>query len=157
VKVEMNYDTLRAVGRWMQVRADEGHVVTPGGFAIDAEHSMRGGLLERLIEGKEPLAAPPPCAMSRPWYGLFDAGDAGLTGGMEIWDAAPKGLGEYLVIWQTMWVIVERRPGPEYVVAVKNREGEASARHPRFICTFVAPKGDGMFDQWHLRPEPATP
>jgi uncharacterized protein YihD (DUF1040 family) len=45
-------------------------------FDIEADHSLRGGLLGRmLIDGKDPLPFPPPTYMSRPWYPLVDKGE----------------------------------------------------------------------------------
>lgn len=166
MKRELNYETLRAIGQWLAVRATEGKPVAPRDFAVDAEHSMRGGLLERLLAGKGPLIYPPPLFMSRPWYEIVDAGAEGLRGEVEVWAAADKGerivevLGDVLHIGQHPWAILERRPReegpPEYLIEWRGKEADGGpSRWPPFLCTWLG-RGD-FFDRWWIRPAGAVP
>jgi hypothetical protein len=78
-------DPIAVIHRWWQIREAseyEGRITNAQTFLLEADHSMRGGLLERLMDGKEPLRHPPPCKLSRPWYGLIDAGEGHA---MEVW------------------------------------------------------------------------
>lgn len=66
----------------------------PRSCDIDIDHSLRGGLLGRLVAGKHPLPFPPPKAFSRGWYSLIDTGE-GTAHECWCWDRPP---GEPLVI-----------------------------------------------------------
>lgn len=67
---------IQAIERWWAVRNQTGQEThTLQTFRTDLDHSLRGGLFRRLLEGKEPLALPPPTQMSRPWYSLVETGE----------------------------------------------------------------------------------
>lgn len=72
-------ETIEVIARWLAVREASGYRVPKGSqdFKTEATHSLRGGLLNRLlVQGKEPLEKCPPCHLSRPWYALVDNGQA---------------------------------------------------------------------------------
>lgn len=70
---------IEIIARWMELREQGGYdpLQDSRRFRLEAEHSLRGGLLQRLlVEDKEPLEHTPPLAFSRPWYGLIENGEA---------------------------------------------------------------------------------
>lgn len=92
--------------RWLQIREQYGYEF-PQDYCklrIDADHSA---LLDRLLQGKEPLPEPPPRAFSYPWYELIENGFAYPY---EVWEPTNR-LHDYptLVIDQSsQWKIVEK-------------------------------------------------
>lgn len=84
----------------------------------------KSSLFARLLEGKAPLAYPPPCYYSYPWYSLFDDPSparelsvqlgAGVTtlGGCT---GVPKGA-RVVTIGQTYWQVFEELAPDRYVV-----------------------------------------
>ena len=73
--------------RWIQIRAQNGHAIPNflPGLEGDVYHSH---LLRRLLEGKEPLAYPPPETFGKAWYELLVTGRAeGVA--LREWEWAP--------------------------------------------------------------------
>ena len=101
-------DAVRAISEWMRVRAEAGKPVPddPRAWRTNAVHSLRGGLLCRLMQGKPALDHPPPLFMSRPWYHLIDAGLRGVEGVFPYYDHG----GDHVLVGQDRWN-VERRLG----------------------------------------------
>lgn len=94
---------LACVKRWLTIRErweDRSRPFTNGlQLCADIDHSS---LLQRLLDGKEPLPEPPPRAHSYPWYELVEQG-AGWA--REVWwsDAL-----KMLVVAQSpQWELVE--------------------------------------------------
>lgn len=122
------YEQVQIIVRWMQIRETNGHppIETPHDFDRHAEHSLRGGLLGRmLISKKEPLAHPPPLAFSRPWYSLIENGSAILDGDF-VYPGIEK---SKLAICQHQWDIVDQNED-RYILAWKPDEnGDAPWGH----------------------------
>lgn len=78
-------------------------------------------LLSRLLDGKEPLAQPPPIASSYPWYGLVDNGEGKAATVFEpTWDFTDNK--KYLSIEQSFWEIIEKVNNEEYIVRWQDQE-----------------------------------
>jgi len=93
-----------AVLRWQRLRSPHLASHQPAiPTDADADHSA---LLERLLGGQEPFAAPPPTSHSYPWYDLIEKGWA--LAGCELWHSQPS---EYdltpgwLHFQQSLWQI----------------------------------------------------
>ena len=107
--------TVDIIGRWLELRAQGGYdPITDGrDFQVEAEHSLRGGLLARLlIDGKEPLKHTPPLRFSRPWYSLIETGETVVEK-----DFVTPGIeSDTIAVCQHQWHVV-RQEGDDYVVA----------------------------------------
>jgi hypothetical protein len=106
--------TVEIIGRWLELRVQGGYEPITGGrdFQVEAEHSLRGGLLARLlVEGKEPLEHTPPLAFSRPWYSLIETGETVVEK-----EFVSPAVADSLAICQHQWHIV-KRDGDAYEVA----------------------------------------
>ena len=102
---------------WLSICGENGRAFPESlvRLRIEMEHSA---LLQRLIEGKNPLPEPPPLSFSYPWYDLIDKGWAVP---FEVLDSkgtcAEKTFGDRaLFINQTRWRIVRRPKKGEWVV-----------------------------------------
>jgi hypothetical protein len=84
---------LNCVRRWLRIRNAAGDPQ----LIADIDHSA---LLERLLDGQEPLPEPPPRAYSYPWYALIERGE------LQVDDVSD--LATHIVICQHRWEI-ERR------------------------------------------------
>ena len=116
--------TVEVIGRWLELRVQGGYDPIKDGrdFQVEAEHSLQGGLLARLlIDGKEPLEHTPPLAFSRPWYSLIEKGDTVVEKGFVV-DRIDSGS---VSICQHQWHVV-RREGDAYVVAWRPDENGKS-------------------------------
>ena len=115
MKAQEAHAVVRTVARWMRIRVENGceEIDSARDFDIQADHSLRGGLLGRmLIEGKEPLPYPPPLAFSRPWYSLIENGKTILDG-----DFVSPGPGSSkLAICQHQWDVLHH-VAESYIVA----------------------------------------
>lgn len=72
----------------------------------------KSALLQRMMEGKDPLPEPPPKTFSYPWYSLIENGVGYPT---DVWEA--EGLeeemfGKIISVNQFQWKIIEK-VGPE--------------------------------------------
>jgi len=121
---EDTHKIIEIVARWMELREQGGYAPLQDGrtFRMEADHSLRGGLLERLlIHGKEPLQHTPPLHFSRPWYSLIEKGEAVVedmfvSGGLET---------DTLSICQHQWHVL-RREGDDYLVSWRpDKSGES--------------------------------
>jgi len=107
--------TVEIIGRWMELRVQGGYAPLKDGrdFQVEAGHSLRDGLLARLlIDGKEPLEHTPPLAFSRPWYSLIEKGDTVVEKEF-VQDGVES---DTVSICKHQWHVV-RREGDDYVVA----------------------------------------
>lgn len=118
-------EMLSALLKWAKVRLDEGfmskeeHDAFRRALWLDAEHSLRGGLLERLyVHEEEPLPDPPPKFMSRPWYGVV-TGEGENIWTLEVW-VDERGDEPELVVGQHAWKLLER---------------DESGQHPVYVAT----------------------
>jgi hypothetical protein len=107
MKPQEAHATIQMIAKWMEIRAENGlqKIDSTRDFMIQADHSLRGGLLGRMmIEGKDPLPHPPPLSFSRPWYSLIEKGKIILDG-----DFVYAGIeSKKLAICQHQWDIVHR-------------------------------------------------
>lgn len=124
MKPQEAHDIARKISQWMQIRVENGQreIHDARDFEIQADHSLRGGLLGRLlIDGKEPLPHPPPVSFSRPWYGLIEKERTVLDGDF----VGPELDGDRILVCQAVWKILHR-VGENYVVAWHpDEDGEA--------------------------------
>ncbi len=119
---------LRCVARWLDVRAR--HLRNPA-IGADVSHSA---LLGRLLEGKEPLDAPPPKSYSYPWYELVEEGKAYIS---ECWRLDER----TLVIHQSIWNIVSELGPNEWLVTYSFTQYGVSSWHTtrwRVLCRPIA-------------------
>lgn len=101
--------------KWLEIREENG-IEFPSSLSslkIDIDHSA---LLQRLLEGKDPLPIPPPRSFSYPWYDLIEKGEAHPC---EVWEM-PPGLNHedfpMLVIDQFAgWKVLEKISDTEWV------------------------------------------
>ena len=99
------------VARWLEVGYPD-----KGPTPADAWHSA---LLQRLLDGKDPLPVPPPRAYSYPWYALIENGRS--TGHLDI-HLYPHGVPVLdddrprVTICQGIWDIVEDQGNDIYIV-----------------------------------------
>lgn len=120
------HKTVEVIGRWMQLRAQGGYapIKDDRDFLVHAEHSLRGGLLSRLlIHGKEPLEHTPPLLFSRPWYSLIESGEAAIENTfvtMHSWKL------DVVLIGKHAWRII-KRDGDDLVL--EWRPGEEGESH----------------------------
>lgn len=117
---------IQTVVRWLIIRCEWGpehqqnwvrnalKVLADPILLADVDHSA---LLERLLAGKAPLPIPPPLRFGYPWYDLVESG-AGEA-------AEVHAHGDYLVICQYPWRILERVSDREYVVTYGDVEAAA--------------------------------
>jgi len=120
--------------RWLQIREENG-IAFPSGlsqFNADIGHSA---LLNRLMEGKEPLPIAPPRAYSYPWYHLIEDG-YGYP--YEVWEAPKEFSTEYnaLIIEQCLcWKVLEKISDNEWIVTYSYQNRKETKWHP---------------DRWHV-------
>ena len=75
---------------------------------------MKSALLQRLLEGKEPLPEPPPKSMSYPWYSLVEDGHGYPY---EVWEASSDLFGApAVVIDQHGWKLLEKLDTHDWIV-----------------------------------------
>ena len=100
--------------RWIQIRAENGHPIPNFLPAIEGDifHSY---LLRRMLDGKEPLEAPPPESFGQPWYELVETG-RGVATEVKPWEWAPE---QKISINQGIWTIVQKRSETEYLVTYR--------------------------------------
>lgn len=102
-------DTLR----WIRICRREGYCVDKDdGLPTDAD-LWHSSLLGRLIDGKEPLSAPPPLLNSYPCYALAEGDAVTVRDGYE----RPKLAPECLLLGGALWRIIERVRPDEWIVA----------------------------------------
>ena len=91
--------SIEAFFQWLKICEAQGYDLPMDrrSLKIRADHSA---LLERLLEGKEPLQEPPPRAFGYPWYDLVETGEGDA---MEVFEAEGG-----LVINQEPWIILQR-------------------------------------------------
>lgn len=140
---------IKIIQKWWSFRqgTDYRTVITdPRRFAIEAEHSLRGGLLGRmLLEGKDPLPIAPPIVWSRPWYSLIEKGEGEV---LEVWAVQAQGDPDYIP-----------QPGDDIVVGQSdtwkfvslNVPGDWIIEHPNVgKCSALKIKGLD-FDKWRIK------
>jgi hypothetical protein len=98
-----------AVVRWLQIKLqfEERYDPLRGPTLADVDHSS---LLQRLLDGKEPLPVPPPKQYSYPAYHLVE--EDGPQYVYEVWFNDPG----QVVIEQSPWQIVEKLSEEDYIV-----------------------------------------
>jgi len=139
-------EVLEKVKQWLRVRIE--HQGAPQEvkdvwqqLTADIDHSS---LLERLLDGKEPLEVPPPLAFSYPWYDLVENGS--VEGGFEV-AIYPEGVPSIQLqfpaanIAQGIWHIIETvEEDKEYVVEWPQTGLRCRLRHTR------AERPDAFYD-----------
>lgn len=115
----MSDTSIDAVARWLRLREEHGfrYPESADQLVVQMRHSA---LLDRLLQGKEPLPEPPPKAFSYPWYGLIEQG-CDVTDYLWYHEFSRYGgrFGtEFLNINQTLWPILETVvPGEEWIAS----------------------------------------
>jgi hypothetical protein len=121
-------EIIRAFATWLKLRARHGQSIDLDAhmFEINARKSP---LLDRLLAGIPPLPEPPPTRHSYPWYDLVEKGEDRAR---EVWVMTSNAFArpDMLVIDQSIWRIVEKRSGDEFVAAYSYVDGEARTEHP---------------------------
>lgn len=109
-------DDLETLIKWLRIKEefeDDFSLSSVDQLEADIHHSA---LLERMIDGEEPLDLPPPLNNGYPWYSLVENGEAEAYEAVEI----ERGGKKYLIIDQDFWEIVETVSQEEWVVKHKN-------------------------------------
>lgn len=150
--------TVLAVAEWLRVRAeargDKAGRLLAASLEVNADHSA---LLERLLEGRQPLPEPPPRAYSYPWYSLIEDGQGYA---MEVWrrDDIDAIVGmPSVVVEQSRWDLVSengaedwtiRWPGTSYTYRVRrNPDGCPDNQHtPYPAANWLLTKDGGSDD-----------
>jgi len=101
---EIQQATLNVVKRWLKIRGKPGDTQ----LCADIDHSA---LLVRLLDGKEPLPAPPPRANSYPWYDLIESGKGEA---MEVW-RYPGWPGILCINQSGQWSVIEAHDDGSYL------------------------------------------
>jgi hypothetical protein len=103
--------------RWLRIRSENGFDMPSScqHFEITCHKSA---LLNRMLEGKEPLEIPPPKSMSYPWYDLIENGISYPT---EVWEATESWadqLADYpiIVIDQSLWKMLAKLDEENWLV-----------------------------------------
>ena len=101
--------------KWLEIREENGRAFPSNltQLRCDMDHSA---LLQRLVEGDEPLPEPPPRAFSYPWYELLEKG---VDHPFEVNEMGPGNSifnEPTLVIDQSPWKIIQKL-GPEAWIA----------------------------------------
>lgn len=135
------------LGTWWKTRDKEGHTLTPDSFEIEADHSLRGGLLGWILDGRKPQPVPPPLFLSRPWHTLIESGEATVSGFL-VWKfkkMPARRDSDVVVIGQSPeWHIVEERDNG--VMLLRNKRPE----HGQWLATPSYQNGsEPAF--WHLK------
>ena len=124
---------INALLRWLEIRAKHG-IPFPGSLWSLNIDASKSALLDRLLEGKEPLPEPPPLSFSYPWYTLIEEG-AGIS------HTVFELTAEWLVVNQYRWKILEKLGPTSWVVTYFTGKGENSAS--RWLCEQIP---DAAFD-----------
>lgn len=84
---------------------------------------QKSSLLGRLLDGKEPLPAPPPKSFSHPWYSLIEDGFASP---FEVWKYIPDDdfLETEIIINHTGWKLIEELNKNDYIVSYYTGNGD---------------------------------
>ncbi len=100
--------------RWIQIRAQNGHAIPNfiPGLEGDIFHSH---LLRRMLEGKEPLAIPPPESYGKPWYELLETGKFEVTD-VKPWQWAPE---VKMSINEGIWTILDKTSTTEMTITYR--------------------------------------
>ena len=72
-------------------------------------------LLRRLLEGKDPLEAPPPESFGQPWYELVELGRGSATE-VKPWEWAPD---QKISVNRGIWTILEKKSDNEFIVTYR--------------------------------------
>jgi ADP-ribosylglycohydrolase len=99
--------------RWLEIREREQGRDRGSAWSlrVDALHSaLHSALLQRLLDGDEPLPKPPPRAFSYPWYELLERGCADA---FEVWSRPGS---TEVVINQYPWKLVRERAPNDWEV-----------------------------------------
>lgn len=148
MSVDPKYDfakrALDAIIAWWKLRESDSadyEVMIDGvsRFKIEAEHSLRAGLLRRLlVDEMPPLQRPPPCAYSRPWYSLVDKGEGKTLDlfPMDSFDwSTPPAPGDQMAVAQSAgWTLVEYVSRDEVVIS---HPGVGTVRALRMVQRIV--------------------
>lgn len=130
----MKNKTIEAILTWLEIAEANGRCVPCSADSLRCaiDHSS---LLNRLLEGKEPLPDPPPRAMSYPWYSLIENGK---DYPYEVFFVEQE-----VVIEQMSWQILEKINDNQYIVSYdKNKSSwRLSKTNEKW--------GDGS-DKWEL-------
>ena len=100
--------------RWIQIRAENGHPIPNFLPAMEGD-IFHSHLLRRLLEGKDPLEAPPPESFGQPWYELVELGRGSATE-VKPWEWAPD---QKISVNRGIWTILEKKSDNEFIVTYR--------------------------------------
>lgn len=154
VSPETYAQVMAAIKKWESVRLAEGYDTEPLSqgpgriFNMEADHSVRGGLLGYLLEGHEPHPKPPPRAYSRPWHYLIDQGEAKVSeitcwSDLPVFRDDPISSGVVSICQSSEWRRVQILAPTDWVLAHEN--------HGLWRATLLNPEETGFNRRWHLR------
>lgn len=101
---------------WLKIREAGGldFPSSPDHFQLTM---MKSSLLNRLLQGKEPLPIPPPKKYSYPWYSLIETGEGQAT---DVWEADSwvRDFHDYptLYICQFPWKVIQKISEEDWIV-----------------------------------------
>ena len=136
-KFDLAHELIGHIRLWLEIREQEGYELPKTGsdFDMEADHSLRGGLLGWLVAGNKPLPNPPPVSFSRPWHDLVAKGrDEGF---MDVYPMSPEqsqayGLDRMLNLNQRLWVLEEEVAENHYVIVQRVKGVEAYVAKPEW-------------------------
>ena len=68
-----------------------------------------------MLDGKDPLPAPPPESFGQPWYELVESGK-GIATEVKTWEWAPD---QKISVNRGIWTIMEKKSDNEYIVTYR--------------------------------------
>ena len=101
--------------RWIQIRAENGHPIPNFLSAMEGD-IFHSHLLRRLLDGKDPLEAPPPESFGQPWYELVEKGQGTATE-VKPWEWAPE---QKISVNRCIWTILEKKSNDEFIVTYRS-------------------------------------
>jgi hypothetical protein len=141
------------IGQWLEIREEHGESLKEtyaDQLRCDMQHSS---LLCRLVvQQKEPLPIPPPCAYSYPWYSLIETGNDENITDFHDYDKAGHYPG-YVAIAQSLWKIEKRVSDDEFLLRYryKTRDKTFTDSPDVWHLTLNPPSPDKPWKSWTIK------
>jgi hypothetical protein len=147
--------------RWLEIK-QKFSTKFPGSISELKMSIYKSSLLPRLLQGKEPLAIPPPKSYSQPWYSLIEEGCA-LVYAYDFFfpnDTFSKFQDyPFVMISQFPWEILIKYSDEKYALTYWYQENNEDRQAPgQWYFTKIKGGEDSDLDIWELRRDtfPAT-